>query len=114
MTRARAGEFPHRITVERATVSQNEFGEPVKVWQSIGMTAAGISPLRGSERYRAMQTQSEEEVKIRFRYDSRFADLQPKDRITFTRTGKRYDLQAVMNIDERDRVIEIAAKQWID
>ena len=108
----RAGRLRHRLRFERATETQNQFGEPVQSWDIITVTWGAIEPLRGAERQRANQTAASEDVRIVARYNSEIADLKPDDRCAFKL--KIYDIKAILNIDERNKEIHVMAKEHID
>lgn len=109
--RTRAGELRHRVRVERNTPTFNSFNEPVPSWGLLAETFAAIVPLRGRERYQAMQVQADEDLRLTMRYDSRLATLRASDRVVFVVGGKTYDIKAVMNVDERQRRIDVMATE---
>lgn len=104
----RSGRLRHRVRIERATETQNAFGEPVKGWSLLGEVWAGIEPLRGNERFQAQAVQSSEDVRIVMRFNPDLSDISTKDRVVFG--AKVYDINAVLNIDERNREVHVMAK----
>lgn len=108
----RAGRLRHRLTVQTATISQNAFGEPVQTWTTLATVWGAVEPLRGAERQRAMQVSATEEVKIVLRHSATIGGIKPDDRILYG--SKVYDISAVMNIDERNRELNVMAKEHID
>jgi SPP1 family predicted phage head-tail adaptor len=107
----RSGRLRHRLRFERATETQNQFGEPVQTWAEIKTVWGAVEPLRGAERQRANQTQADEDVRLVARYSSELATLNPKDRCVAV--GKVYDIKSVLNIDERNREFNVMAREHI-
>lgn len=108
----RAGRLRHRLRFERATETQNQFGEPVQSWVEIKTVWGAVEPLRGAERQRANQTAASEDVRIVARYSPALSDLNPEDRCVAL--GKTYDIKAVLNIDERNREFNVMAREHIN
>jgi hypothetical protein len=48
-------------------------------------------------------------TRIHLRWDSRLANLSPKDQVIYS--GRKFDVQAVNNRDERNFEIELIAKE---
>lgn len=103
-----AGKLRHRVTFETSTVSQNDYGEPVDSWADITTVWARVQPTAGKERFAAMQQQSGIDYVIECRYQSALSDLAAEDRATFD--SKTYDIKAVINVDERNRELQVFAK----
>jgi len=106
-----AGQLRHRITIERATLTQNAFGEQVQTWATLATVWARVEPITGKERYAAMQTQSDIDNRILVRYQSALTALAPNDRITWD--SKTYDIRSVVNTEQRNIQLEIFATQHI-
>lgn len=105
----RAGRLRHRLSVERYTTTQDDWGDEVQAWESIATVWGSVEPLRGNERHRAMQVQATEEVRVLMRWQPDIADLNASDRIVFG--SKVYDISAVLNIDERNREVHVMARE---
>lgn len=105
----RVGRLRHPVRVERATEIRNSYGEPIKTWTLLAYTRAAIEPLRGSERMVAMQVHSEVTNRITLRWHSAIAELGTKDRIVLG--SKRFDVKSVMNMDERNREVQVMATE---
>ena len=63
-----AGKLGHRVTIQRSTVTQNEYGEPVPTWGTFATVWAAIEPLIGREQFAVQQLQSAVSVRVRIRY----------------------------------------------
>jgi len=104
-----AGQLRHRITIERATLTQNAFGEQVQTWATLATVWARVEPITGKERFAALQTQSDVDSRILCRYYSTLAALAANDRITWG--SKTYDIRSVVNTEERNKELQIFATQ---
>jgi SPP1 family predicted phage head-tail adaptor len=105
------GERRHRVVFQRATVTQDAFGEPDQSWASLCTSWALVQPLKGAEKFAAMQVQADVDTRIVTRYRSELSDLGPKDRATWD--GHTYDIKAVIRRDHRDIELEILAREHL-
>ncbi len=77
------GRYRHLCTVEQATETQDESGDPVIVWTSIGQFMGAIDPLRGRESiFQGQQILGEWDTRIRTRLGPLTSLITPKHRIT--------------------------------
>ena len=93
----RSGRLDRRITLQRKTVTENSYGEPVETWKDLGTVWAEYLPVRGAERYASMQTVGEIEIKWRIRYRP---GLTPIDRIVYK--GHTHDVTGLIEIGRRE------------
>jgi SPP1 family predicted phage head-tail adaptor len=107
----KAGRLRHLVCIETPVESANEYGEPIKQWKSLCKAWAGIEPLKGNEKFSAMQVSSEVDNRIVIRWTPEADKITTKDRVVFG--GKIYDIKDVLNIDERDREINIMARRHL-
>lgn len=105
------GERRHRVVFQRATETQDAFGEPDQTWATLCTSWALVQPLKGQERFSAMQVQATVDTRIVTRYRDELADLGPKDRATWN--GHTYDIKAVIRRDHRNIELEILAQEHI-
>jgi len=63
-----AGWLRHRIKLQTQSVSQNNYGEKINVWQDFATIWASIEPLRGREYIEASGKKAEVTHRIRIRY----------------------------------------------
>jgi SPP1 family predicted phage head-tail adaptor len=101
-----AGTLRHRMTIERATETQNEYGEVVFVWSTLASVWGAFEPLRGRERFEAQHHAIEEDTRIRIRHRS---DVTAEDRVS-TPYGT-FAIQAVLNVDGRDRELHLQCQR---
>lgn len=95
-----AGKLDRRITLQRATVTRDEYNEPVEAWGDIATVWASYEPIRDGERFRAGERAAELSARFQIRYSSTVADLGPEDRLTFE--GKVYEIVHVKEIGRRE------------
>ena len=101
-----AGELNERITIQRATVTQNAFNENVESWNTLATVWAGRRDASGSERYRAQEVGAEITVRFTIRRTSTVSNVNANDRISYD--GHIYNIVAVREV-QRNRMIEIDA-----
>jgi len=90
-----AGPLDQRVTFERATESRDaDFGAVTKVWATLATVWAAVEPLSGREYLRNLEMGSELTVRLRVRYSSALATLNPKDRVQVN--GRTLAIVAVM------------------
>jgi SPP1 family predicted phage head-tail adaptor len=105
------GERRHRVTFQRPTESVNAFGEPAATWGKLCTSWALVQPLKGAERFNAMQVQAEVDHRIVTRSRPELATLGPKDRVLY---GSRvFDIKSVIRRDHRDKELEILAREHL-
>ena len=105
----------HIVTFQRSTQTRNDEGEPIDAWAALDTDnptrRCGIYPIRGKEFWTGKQLDAEITHKLVTYYDSGISSLRPKDRVLF---GTRiFDIQAVWNVDEANRQIDIMATERI-
>jgi SPP1 family predicted phage head-tail adaptor len=104
----RAGRLRHLAQFQRATVTSNDFGEPVQTWAVLSEDYIAIEPLRGNEKFAAMQVQTDIDTRIIARWHKKLSDLSTKDRVVFGSIV--YDIKEVLNIDHRNRELHIMGR----
>lgn len=93
-----AGKLRHRLTLEASTDTNNTRGEPIPTWSTVANVWAAIDPISGREGLAADQMYASATHRIRIRYR---AGVIPKMR--FTKGSRVFDINAVLNVDERNR-----------
>jgi SPP1 family predicted phage head-tail adaptor len=90
LQRVKIGDMRYTVTLQRKTVTENEYGETVETWTDIATTKAARWEIRGQERWAAQQVVASIEAKYIIRWRS---DIGPLDRMV--EGGKTYDILAV-------------------
>jgi len=101
------------ITVQRATVTQSDSGEPVLTWADIAYRiTAGQAPTPGAERFTSAQEVAEQEVTFTIRFHaipSASRPLTPKDRVLCP----SYDLAANVQAPATSRIFDILGAEEV-
>ena len=100
----RSGRLDRRITLQRKTVVENSYGEPIETWMDLATVWAEHLPAGGVERYAATQMVAEADTRWRIRYR---AYLTPIDRLSYA--GRTYEVTGVVEIGRREG-LEIYSK----
>ena len=110
----RTGELTRYVSYQQRTVARNSFNENVGVWTEVKKVYAKIEPLTGRELFLSQANQSTVSHKITLHWDAVFTDtrLVAAGRIVY---GTRvFNIAAVMNLDEDNRVIEMLASEGLN
>jgi SPP1 family predicted phage head-tail adaptor len=102
----RAGPLDRRITLQRATFAQDATGQHIATWATLATVWVAKRDLSDSERVAAAEVSAEITTRFHIRWDSSWADLNPKDRAVFE--GRTYDIWGVKEIGRREG-LEITA-----
>lgn len=100
----RAGRFRHFITVQQATETRDALGEPIPAWSTYAQFWAEVKPLVGREYFTAQQDVTRVTHRIACRYDSALT-ITAKMRVSWD--SRFFDIEAVLNIYERDRELHL-------
>lgn len=103
-----AGKLRNSIIIERETDTPNDSGGQDIVWATYKSLKAFIKPKSGTERVRGMKLESPLTHSIFIRYT---ADILPDDRVNFD--GRYMQIRAVVNIEERNRWIELSCEEGV-
>ncbi len=99
----RAGQLRKRITIQNTTASQDTYGAENITWENFAVNRpAQVTPLSGREFFDAQQTQAGIEIRFNIRY---IKGIKPKMRVLYNDEG--YDIQSVINLEERNRELLI-------
>jgi SPP1 family predicted phage head-tail adaptor len=101
-----AGELDRRITIQRATMTPNEFNEPIETWGDLTTVWAKRRDASETESYRAQEVGAEITARFTIRWSSVVASVNPRDRLSFD--GRLYNITAVRDVG-RNRWREIDA-----
>jgi SPP1 family predicted phage head-tail adaptor len=94
----KAGKLRHSIIIQTRTDTADSYGEPIPAWSTFLETWASIDPISGREFFSSKEVKSEVSHKVRIRWAE---GITTQMRVLFgTRT---FDIESVINIEERDR-----------
>jgi SPP1 family predicted phage head-tail adaptor len=99
------------ITIQRATTSQDDYGEPINTWATLLQVWAEAVPVSDGERIAAAEVSATISMRFRVLYSSTIADVNPKDRISYD--SKTWDIWGVKEIGLREG-FEITAAARVD
>ena len=101
-----AGKLRHLLTLQQSTDTQNARGEAIENWSDEADLWGSIRPLVGREGFDANQMYANATHEIRVRYR---AGVAPKKR--FKHGSRVFDIEAVVNVDERSRELVCIATE---
>lgn len=100
------GSRKERVMIQRATITYNEFNEPVETWADLATVWAKRQDASAGESYRAQEVGAQISARFSVLRTSEIADVNPKDRIAYD--GRTYNITAVREV-KRNRELEIDA-----
>jgi SPP1 family predicted phage head-tail adaptor len=103
---ASGGSRKERITIQRATITHNEFNEPVETWADLATVWAKHMDASAGESYRAQEVGSQITMRFTVLRTSDIADVNPKDRIAYD--SRTFNITAIREV-KRNRWLEIDA-----
>lgn len=106
-----AGRRDQLITLERATVTQDGYGEEVEAWASIGNEWAAVYYGRGDERRQAAMEQGWQPATFNMLANDRTRGLTLKDRLTLN--GAVFDIEGIAPDTPKRGQIEITAVRGV-
>ena len=106
----RVASLRNRITVQQDTgTTRDAVGGTAANWTTYAQRWSEVDPLGGSEGFRAEQFEAEVDHVFTMRWDTTTKAITPNMRISYD--SRLFDIQAVINVDERDRWIRLLAKE---
>lgn len=99
-----AKRYRHKVTIQRSSESIDGYGGAVPTWSTYKVIWAEVKPLQGREYYQSQQINSEVTHSIKSRW---LSGITPKMRAVWG--SRTFDIQSVINLDERGEVVEIRA-----
>lgn len=94
-----AGKLDRRVTIQRATITRDDYNNEVETWADLCTVWAGYAPVSDGEKFRAGERASEIGARFTIRYSSQVADLTPKDQLVFE--GRTYAITRVKELERR-------------
>ncbi len=100
------GKLDRRITIQRATITYNEFNEAIETFGDYATVWAMRQDATAGESYRAQEVGAQITTRFTIRWSAHMRDVNPADRILFD--GRSYNITATREMG-RNRWIEIDA-----
>jgi SPP1 family predicted phage head-tail adaptor len=96
------GRMDARITIQRATVVTNDYGERVPTWATLATVWADVIWREGSgaERIASDQILSKQPVHFLIRYSTTVSSVSAKDRVSYG--SKSYEIETIQEIGRND------------
>jgi SPP1 family predicted phage head-tail adaptor len=96
-----------KLDIQKVVETQNAHGEPVETWKNFANNrwAEIISP-SGTENFRTQHTIAEVDRTFKLRY---IKGIVPKMRVVFG--GENYNIESVVNVNERNRELLIGCNR---
>jgi SPP1 family predicted phage head-tail adaptor len=103
-----AGQLDRRVTLERATETDDGYATEVSGWQTIASVWAKLVPISGAEMVAAGETAAFNRVRLKIRRDSLWSDLNSADRLTFE--DRNYNILSVRSEGRSFYLIDAAVR----
>lgn len=110
------GELRQRITIQSADAAQNSSGEMIPSWTDYVTLWARVSPMTGRELLAAEQILATVSHTIQVRWPGRNFAITAGQRAKFTDplgTVHYFDIQAVVNDDQRNRILQLLCTERV-
>lgn len=108
----RSGRLRQRITIQnKASVSQDGYGEETITWGDYHTCWAAVEPLRGGEYYEQEMAGADVSTRIVIRWPGSSKEITPEMRVSFD--GAYYDIQSVILVEERNREVHLMCREVI-
>lgn len=108
MTPIRAGKLNKRIIIQTYTEAANTYGESVRTWVDVGTRWASVEPLTMREFINAKQLSSQIDIRFVTRY---LSGIKPKMRVVYN--NENYNIESVINIDNKNRELQLLCSRTI-
>ena len=95
-----AGRYRHRITLQNATITRNEYGEVIRTWYDLDTVWAAVDTLKGDEYFAARTLRNAVSHRVTLRYRS---DITPHHRLLFE--GRTFDIEAVLPDSRKTQLV---------
>ena len=99
------GDLDQRVVLERFTSEQDDTGQMIDTWVTLGTVWAAVEPQAGREFIAAGAQQSELTTKIRIRHRP---GITSGDRVTHD--GRVYDIQSVIDYRSEKRQLVLLCR----
>lgn len=101
------GRLRHRVTLQRFVAVDDGGGGTVEDWQDVATVWAAVEPIRGRERLEAMQLEQAVDHRVVIRYRP---GLDGRNMRVLYR-GRALHVAAVINVEERNRWLELLCEE---
>ena len=112
-----AGQLRRRVTIQQRLATQDAFGQQATgagAWTDVQTVYAKIESLSGSQLQKAQSIYSETTHQVTVRYQAFLADVKTVGSYRILYGTRVFDIGADLNVDERNRVVELLAKEGLN
>lgn len=95
----KAGPLDRRVTIQRATITDDGYGGGIETWEDLATVSAQLIQQSGREFLGAEQTQAEQRVLFRLRW---IDDITVLDRVSYG--GRVHNIKDVKELGRREGV----------
>ena len=100
-----AGSLRHTILIQSPSTSHDSFGQTVLTWTTVVTTRAAIKTVSAKELYQTGQLSSQVTHTITVRWPGILVQVAPGMQVVYG--PHTYKIQAIDNVDERNRVLKL-------
>lgn len=105
----RAGRLRRRVTVHYKVVVKDAYGAETITWTTLGTYWGAVEPLHGREFTDQKMDGAELTTRIVIRFQPGVTIAPHTHRVTWS--GHLYDIQSVVNVDERRRETQLICRE---
>ena len=109
-----AGVMRKRVTLQSRATTQDAAGQQATTWADVATFWAQVEALSGREVLAAQAIQSQVSHRISLRYSPEFASPTAVSAMRLLYAGRIFNIATCMNVDERNRTIELMASEGLN
>lgn len=109
----KTGRLRHQVTIQRDAnhgVVSASGAQQAESWTDVAVRPANVIPLNGRERFTASQVQPEVTHRVEMRFDP---DVQTKPVYRIVYDDRPFQIESVINVDERGRELHCLCKEVV-
>ena len=110
----RSGDLRRRVTIQQRSTTQDGFGQQAVTWADLLTVSAHIESLSGNQLNKAQSIYSEVTHKVTVRWQTVLSDIKVVGSYRILYGTRIFDIGADLNVDERNRVIELLCKEGLN
>lgn len=103
------GKLRHRITIEEATETRDDYGAPEPTWETFAEVWASVESLSGREYFVARSSNSEVTHRVTIRY---LSGLSPIMRIVYD--SRVFEIVSILDRPGREKYLEVLCNEAVD
>ena len=95
----RSGPLDRRVTIQRATVTVDDFGGETTAWSDVATVWGSKTDVPDGERWRAAEVAATITTRFQIRWSADVSSVSPKDRLYCE--GRTYDISHIKELPRR-------------